>query len=147
MQNTQPFFTNDLEGWSKIVGMLLIICSATVALLRSNFVTTFSKRTEVDGVGGRVKTLEDGYASNKTKIENLDQQMRDERMAREALARELAAVRAEYSSLRDLLMAGKIELMKQLQDIQRSVDKEQIDLRERVVRLETLNNLKVGQHA
>jgi chromosome segregation ATPase len=76
LQSPAPFFTNDIQGFLKLVGTFGSIVLLTAGIFVKWGQSAFAKRldkveTDLNGVGGRIASLETGCASSNAKHEEL----------------------------------------------------------------------------
>lgn len=142
MQVATPFYTNDVEGVVKLLGTFLAVAATIYGIIKARVTSDVTTRRDIDGVGGRVKSLESSRTSQDTRLGALERAMAESRQRDDAIVSRVGAVEESTRSVELLIRSAQDTLRVQVQEIKDAVTGEQAKLRERVVRLETISELR-----
>lgn len=138
----RPFFTNDLEGWIKVVGFLVTVGLMVWGALKARVASDINLRRDIDGVGGRTASLETDRTNHSARLHAVETFMLEARQQQAFIATRLGAVEEAQRSIEKLVREGQSAMAQRVIEIRDVVAGEQSKMRERIVRLEVVNDLR-----
>lgn len=124
LQSADPFFSNDLQGLLKVLGLLAAFIVPTWAfiwkILEGPLQRRFEKDSEaqigrVNGLGRRVKRLESSCTTNNEAISNLKADMALANVRSSQTEKEVAELRESIRNLTELTSVHKTEIIEAFQ--------------------------------
>lgn len=136
VQPSDPFFTNDIEGALKVGGMILAIVSAFWVMLKGKL------QQDINGVGERVKKLEEAEVSHDARVDLLDNQVRDLTTNYANMRETVGEMRRAQEAISDQMHEMQVSIVGEIQKTRDTVRREMSAVRERVVVLETVARIE-----
>jgi septal ring factor EnvC (AmiA/AmiB activator) len=126
----------------KLAGTVLTLGLAVWGILKARVALDINVRRDIDGVGKRVKALETSCTQMTTQITALERQLAEARARDDAFHSRLGAVEEAQRSVADILRQAEQNLTSRVQEIKEALTGESARQRERIVRLETMSELR-----
>jgi len=142
LPGNEPFFTNNVEGWLKLLGFVGAIAATVWATLKARVAQDINLRRDIDGVGGRASTLESDRTAHATKLQALESAAHESRTTIAALSGRISGVEEAQRSIEKIVREGSDNIAQKVAEIRDAVTGEQARMRERIVRLETISELR-----
>ena len=142
----QPFFTNNLEGWLKVLGVMATTVVAAWRIVKARVRDDIQIRHDINGVGERLKVLEQERSGIMTAIQSASDGVKEARANHEGTTSRLGALEESQRNVEKLVVAMEREIISHISDLKETVTGENVKLRERLVRLETISDLRKSGH-
>lgn len=137
-----PFYTNDLIGILKLIGTFAAGIAAIYGIVKARITSDVTIRRDIDGVGGRVGLLETSAATMAAQVMGLERYMGESRQRDDVIQTRIGAVEEAQRNVENLIRTGQQSIGQRVQEIKDAITGDQVKLRERVVRLETISELR-----
>ena len=131
-----PFFTNNLEGWLKILGLLSTVGLMIWGMLKGKL------QQDINGVGNRVAELEKLYERGDDTLAHVQLDIREGRSERTHMQTQIGEVRKAQETLDTTLREMQNAIVTEIHRTRDAVHETNMQLRERIVRLETISQLE-----
>lgn len=138
----KPFFTSDVEGYLKIAGLLLTHGVVLWTIVKKKVASDVQLRNDINGLGSRVAALETDRTSHGTLLNSLDHTVQLGRQDTSIIASRVGVAEQAQRNIETLVRDGQAALQQRVLEIRDAVLGEQVNMRERIVRLEVVNDLR-----
>lgn len=147
MQNVTPFFSNDIQGFLKVVGTFGTIVLLTAGIFVKWGQSAFAKRldkieSDLDKVGSIVNGIKTDCTTSNTRHEELRARLDRKESVIETMLTEQGKQEASISSASALVNTNQNSLIVMLNDQMRERDKEITALKVEIGRLQERNDTR-----
>jgi len=136
VSSSNPFFSNDLEGLIKIIILLGTVVGAVWVMLKGKL------QQDINGVGERTKNLENTTVAHDTALDELKERVMRVENTASNLAVTVGEVRRSQEAVTDQMREMQVNIIGEIQRTREVMRQDNSAMRERVVRLETVNEIE-----